>query len=524
MSSEGTPELPATVIALQDGREFRIDADGLHLGEQTYQLEQVEDVRQIAPNPETIGLRIAGAGLITVVPARQGDVAVALEALYSRRPSLRPPASTPTPGMAGPPPPPWGPWPYGPPPPGYVPMPPYGAPAGYPPYPPYGLPPGYGPPPYGYPPGGGQGAPGARRGALGPWPQSIGDVIGSSFRLYGRNFRQFALLGLAVAVWPALMIGLLQVGYYYMLGFDPLKGLVQNVYDNLRYISPPPGETTPAPFRPPRFLTMTPQQLAAVIGAATVLVLLMFVLNAWQAGALGIAARESVFGRPVRIGEAIKGGLSRLLPVLGTTLLVGLIIGAAAVAAYVAAIGAITLSIGLIAFKHSQGPSAGSTILLTVLFGIAVYICALIGAIYLSVRLQFAPYAVASDRLSPGRAIARSWTLTRGNWWRSFLPVLVVGLAVGFAASVVSPVMFISLAGMCVIALPLFTAILTPLSITTVMVIYYDLRVRHEGYGALAHEFGLPEFPPPGPPGPFAPPAAPPQTDGPTQSDQSPGA
>ena len=77
-------------IPLRDGTELRVAAGGVYAGETRYGLEQIQDARQVSPDPETIGLRVQGVGLVSLVPARAGDAAVALDTLYQLRPDLRP--------------------------------------------------------------------------------------------------------------------------------------------------------------------------------------------------------------------------------------------------------------------------------------------------------------------------------------------------------------------------------------------------------------------------------------------------
>jgi hypothetical protein len=514
-SGVSTGDSPSTVIPLRDGTELRVDAAGIHFASQDYQFSQIHDARQVSPDPETIGLRLEGAGLVKLVPARPGDAAGALEAIYRFRPDLRPPVVAPPLGAL---------WQYGPlpPPPGYAPPPPYGPPLAYPPgYPPPYTPVAYGPPPYGppppgypivppggvppaYPPAPGYGA--AGQPGLGPWPQGIGDVITTSFRLYFQNFRRFLLLGLAVALWPALIAGGFQMVYYIILGFNPLHGIIQQPFFTTNPSSPG------APFMPPM---LTPAQILALIGAGIIVFIAALVLGSWQAASLAIGARESVLGRPIRVGAAARGGLRRLGAVLATELLLALIvIGVFVVLGVLLSLLFTVASIGLVGASSASPdtpPNVGGILLIVLLF-VVFYIATLILVLYVMVRLGLAPYAAAADNLSPGRAIGRSWTLTRRNWWRTFLPILVATLAIGTVTGVVvSPLQFVSLAVTSLVVTPLITAIVTPLSVVTYMVVYYDLRLRKEGYPALALELNLMDFSaaPYGPmptPGPGAPP------------------
>src|SRR5689334_5169624 len=132
---------PLIAIALRDGAILRVEAAGVRLGDRLYELGRIQDARQVAPDPETFALRVGGSGLVEFQPARAGDGALALDALFRLRPDLRPagfePPRAPAAGMFPPAVPPYGPAPLG----GYPPPPPagYGMPPaqGFPPYPPY---------------------------------------------------------------------------------------------------------------------------------------------------------------------------------------------------------------------------------------------------------------------------------------------------------------------------------------------------------------------------------------------------
>jgi hypothetical protein len=517
MSDQNTGDRASAAVLLRDGGELRVDAEGVHVRETRYGLEQIQDARLVSPDPETIGLRVEGVGLVSLVPARAGDAAVALDALYRMRPGLRPAGWAP-PQSAGTPaePPPGQPTPTPgqppvPPPLGFAPL-PYSAPPGYAPPPTY-WPPAYGPPlgytpPPGYAPWPYAGAPlfpgyavlpgkVARRGGLGPWPQSIGDVLGTIFRLYFENFWRFLLLGLALASWPALLAGLLVVGALAYFGLNPLQGLFQIMENFLQSVNSIAQNPAGVPTTPFNFPTPTPGFLALIAAGGLVYLILALVLNAWQSAAFGVAARESVAGRPVRVGAAVGEGLRRMPPALGAYLVLEAIIFGLYI---VWVIIFIALQVGLVALlTSSSNGSADTALALLTLLGVPLGELLLYAAVmYFTVRLGMAPYIAGADHLSPGAAIGRSWSVTRGNWWRTFTPLLVISLVVSFASNIiVTPLMFVSLAGMALVGLPLEAVLTGPLVALTLIVMYYDLRLRREGFVPVAAQLGLAGFAPP---------------------------
>jgi hypothetical protein len=321
-------------------------------------------------------------------------------------------------------------------------------------------------------------------------------VLGTTFRLYFENFRSFLLLGLALAGWPALLAGLLIVGEISYFGLDPRQGLFQILTNFTRSI-PAPGQNPvgvpTTPFNPP---ALTPGFLALIAVGGLVFFILALVLGAWQAAAFGIAARETVAGRPVRVGAAIGEGLRRMPSALGALLLqVAIYFGLSiALGIIVSALG---VGLGL-ALASSNGSANAAVALLTLLgvpLGELLFYVALI---YFVVRLGMAPYIAGADHLSPVAAVGRSWSVTRGNWWRTFVPLLVIYLVVYLISSfIVTPLMFISLAAMALVGLPLEAVLTQALFALTLIVIYYDLRLRQEGLLPLAAQLGLAGFAPP---------------------------
>lgn len=503
MSEGNTAEPPPVTVPLAGGGELRVDGEGLRLHGHLYRLDQVLDARLLSPYPEVIGMTIAGFAPFTLMSVRPGDGAAALEAIYGRRPELRVAAPPlPPPGAWGAvPPPAFGPQPGIPPTPG-------GAPAGFPAYPQGAA---FPPPPFGPAMSGPgtPGVPGTGAGGLGFWPQGIGEVIGTTFRLYFKNFPRFALISLAVAFVPAILGGAIQVAYYVALGFDPTQGLIQNL-SNFGSSSSPffTGPNTGGPYgsNPPPFIQWfmhpDPGTVLAVIGIGLLVVIVAVLLNCWQAAALALGAREAVLGRTVRVGAALGGGLRRVPAVLGVYVLIALVfIGIEAVLGVIFVLLAIVF---ILVAANSGGLSADGTpspglafmgigIFLAI---VAFYIVLIVLVVSIFVRLGLAPYAAAADRLSPTAAFGRSWSLVRRNWWRTFLPVFVIGIIVGF---VVGPVgaaaQFVSIAAIYLVVIPLISALATPLTVIAYVVIYYDLRLRREGYPALASQLGLPPMP-----------------------------
>ena len=133
------------------------------------------------------------------------------------------------------------------------------------------------------------------------------------------------------------------------------------------------------------------------------------------------------------------------------------------------------------------------TYIVVVLITIPGFLALIIPGIWLSVKLCMAFPAVIFERAGPFKAVGRSWRLTRQNWWRIFgalLVVFLIAFVVNFALTAVltgiaagsdtlSELAFAVLATL----ITLLTYVLTyPLWSSVMTVVYYDLRVRHEGF------------------------------------------
>jgi hypothetical protein len=124
---------------------------------------------------------------------------------------------------------------------------------------------------------------------------------------------------------------------------------------------------------------------------------------------------------------------------------------------------------------------------------IPAFIALIIPGIWISVKLSMTFPALVCEKAGPLRSIGRSWELTKDNWWRVFgtlivifLLVFVITLALGgvlgavlLSSDSMSEVAFAVLTTL--IGL-LIAAITYPLIAAVVTVMYYDLRVRNEGF------------------------------------------
>jgi hypothetical protein len=223
------------------------------------------------------------------------------------------------------------------------------------------------------------------------------------------------------------------------------------------------------------------------------------------------------------------------------TLIAGVIQSAAVALAIAACFKAI--SAAYLGERASAGESLryalGRVLPLIVAYIVVVVIVSLgillliVPGVFFAVKLSMTFAALVFERKGPFSAMGRSWSLTNGNFWRTFGALLVVFLItfilqlvlVGVISGILgaSDSSEIAVAIILTLVNLLALAATYPLWAAVVSVIYYDLRVRNEGFdlqllaqgvGADTSRFeSAPERPAPPPPGPggsgFAPPEGP---------------
>lgn len=290
-------------------------------------------------------------------------------------------------------------------------------------------------------------APVARAGIVAPRPLQLGDILGGAFRAV--RFAPLTMFGLTLVV---LMVAqLVGAGTGYVLGRQfglPLVPFEDADLDTTSLLS---------------WTTIT----STLATSLTSIVVGMGLVH---------TVFEGVSGRRVRPSEALRHMGSRLGAALGY--------GAVATLAVVA-VAAAGFAILTPAFADD---SATAALLLFVAFVVGGGL-----STWLYVRLLFVPAAIAVERLGPFRAIARSWVLTRRQFWRlggiSVVTSVVISLAAGTVGTVFSFAGLLLAVGNDLALLAMTTAsnltstvLSLPLSTAVTALLYVDARIRTEGY------------------------------------------
>jgi hypothetical protein len=253
------------------------------------------------------------------------------------------------------------------------------------------------------------------------------ELLDEAFRLYRRHFLAFAGLSLALKA-PSLLIDLVSGGYRY--GGTFLGAIISStprsnpfIYNHLPVVDPLWGYL---------------QGLIAFV---------LFPLVA--AAPIALSIDFALYGRG-SVAGALRRVLSRYFAIAIQTLLIGL---------------AVVL--------------------------MAVLIISIPLAIWAAFRWSVTTPALLAEGARPRAAMARSWRLVKGRWWHTVGIIFVVGLLQFVASFAVGAVLGIFSAitpgvaiaqGVSYLGAQVAQGLVTPLSAIAITLIYFDLRVRKEGF------------------------------------------
>jgi hypothetical protein len=264
-------------------------------------------------------------------------------------------------------------------------------------------------------------------------PLSFGEILDVALKIFGRHWQTLVACVLVPTV-PLQILSVLVV-----LSIAPEQFDLD-------------GETAAAP-------EGTGTEIAAVL--VVQLLSALASLLAWAACFKAVA--DGYLGRDPSVGRSLRFGLPKILRLLGLAIVTGIMV-----------------LIGLFGF--------------------------LIGALFVAALVILSPAALLFERIGVFSAIGRSFELVRGRYWAIvllvvviFLAFLVIGVVFGGILGAVAGaagsedetagalVSFISNTALTAVNTPLFAAIVT--------VLYFDQRVRKEGFDLQLLAEGMGEQP-----------------------------
>ena len=195
--------------------------------------------------------------------------------------------------------------------------------------------------------------------------------------------------------------------------------------------------------------TVPTKDLRAFLGGTFLIVLISVISSLLISAGLTAYLTDRVLDRPTNLKACLRVGLSRLLPLLGTVLLVGVGVG----------------------------------------FGI---VACIVPGIILFVRWNYANQAVVVERAGPLAAIKRSYWLTAGRFWPLLAIIMLSLILAGIVSSVLTGILGAIVAAithsnrLATAATGFVTGVVAggltlPFSAAVSVITYLDLRVRREG-------------------------------------------
>lgn len=229
---------------------------------------------------------------------------------------------------------------------------------------------------------------------------------------------------------------------------------------------------------------------AAAAGAALLVMFLVPLLVGWfllAEAALHRAVADAYLGEPVSVSAALRAVKPRFWHVVGATIIKGLIV-------------VTPLFAGLILIGIAGAADLPALAAIAVLALIIV-----MGALFL--RLALIPATVVLEDNRAGAAARRAWELTAGHVWRmfgaAFLAYLILAV---LQLTVLGIVTLLSNFQVGQIAMNLSSIVTYPIVAAVMVLMYYDLRIRKEGFDLEVMSADLARLPEP--PGAAAAPAA----------------
>lgn len=235
--------------------------------------------------------------------------------------------------------------------------------------------------------------------------------------------------------------------------------------------------------------TMTAGSVASIVLSVLVPLALSLIGTALLQGVIVLEVARGTLGERLRLGSLWRLARGRLVLLVGWVLLVG--------AGILVAVLAVTAVVWALVVN---GPAMLVIGILVAVFGGLAMVA---GFIWLGTKLSLVPSSIVLERLGIAAAIARSWSLTNGFFWRTFaiqalialilqvvtqIVVTPLTLVFGFSTALLDPngqgdgvVAGVILYGVIVLVTLVIGAIAAVVQAAATALIYIDLRMRKEG-------------------------------------------
>jgi len=293
-------------------------------------------------------------------------------------------------------------------------------------------------------------------------PLLLGDIVVAAFQLIRRNPRP--------TFWFALGIGFAATVITVAIVAAALVSLLSGV----DLTSPPELPTVRA-------------VVGGVLVAALVAVVVQIVLTALPQAVVILEVVRGTLGERRTLRELRSLARGRVGALMGWLLVLG---GGVAFAV-------LLTTLGLAELALSGGPSG---LVVAVGVGLLAALVILVAALWLGTRLAFVPSLIVVERRPVGAAVRRSWTMTRGGFWRILgvtllvtlilqvgaqivmMPIAFLGALVDRSAALDARAIVVAIVSLAVQVAVAAVAIVIQAAVPTLL--YLDTRMRREGLDA----------------------------------------
>ena len=219
---------------------------------------------------------------------------------------------------------------------------------------------------------------------------------------------------------------------------------------------------------------------------------LTLLATAFLSGMLALTVWDAVLGRKSSPADAWHRFSPRFVPVLLATLLIGIIeFVAIVVVLLVFLIPFFLVVVNTASARSYDSASAGIGGALSIIF--LMIVALIVIACFLTVKFAFTSSAVVLEGLGPVDAMKRSWSLSKGSFWRILGRILLIGVVIGLISSVLGGIVGAILGvganaadsvGMLVafsaFVSALLSAVVIPVQSSFYTLMYLDERMRKE--------------------------------------------
>ncbi|MCX6646797.1 MAG: hypothetical protein NTY09_10670 [bacterium] len=294
-------------------------------------------------------------------------------------------------------------------------------------------------------------------------PMDLGDILDGTIRVYRKRPWVFVAI-LAIIVSIPMFVTQVATTYMQNLLLEIIKSIQISGNTDLSGV-----------IRSREYINASAAMLASGI--------FLFFLAPIAQAAMVYTVSETILGRDIDVARS----LNHIKPVSGVIIfayLLYLFIALGVFAVVLGIMALITMAVGV------QNTAAVVSIAMFLLLIYSLFIT------FLTIKYMFIPQSVVLDNTGASGGLKRSYGLSTGYWWRTFGIYLVISLIVGIISGLlgrgvqliefginnipgVTSAVGLALGGVIMTCITLF---LNPVTFIASTLMYYDLRIRKEGF------------------------------------------